>query len=124
MLTRGFFRLIAVSDVGDADALEAVVVRIGRAVLNFQVNADFIIFGKGVKLIPGRRVDARFNKLRNFADDLLWVNQTAYFTRIIADAKHDMPAKAVGKCRNGFQPAARLFDFQCLFVVNGGTLQE
>ena len=53
MLTRGFFRLIAVSDVGDADALEAVVVRIGRAVLNFQVNADFIIFGKGVKLIPG-----------------------------------------------------------------------
>lgn len=42
----------------------------------------------------------------------------------IGGTKHDMPAKAAGKCVDGFQPEEKFLCFQHLFVVDGGTLQK
>ena len=40
--------------------------------------------------------------------------------KVIGGGFTGQAAKAVGKCRNGFQPTARFLCFQRLFVVNGG----
>ena len=104
--------------IGRMGTVKGIIIWIRRTVLYFQINAGLALYFNLPHSIAWCRVNADFDKFRQSAHHSLRIFQSYDLARLILYAKNQVSALGIGKCRHGFQPAARLFLFKAFFIID------